>query len=307
MRRTVAVVCIALGVFCIALAPLLRYWVAPSFMKTPMDYYSTSVNRSEDATYFSAKDLELVENVTVEATTTVRADVAASNDETVVWDGFTWVKDVENDFAFLSSDRRIGHDRETAQAVDCCDAMVNDDPVTPSGQAFKWPFLVEKRDYEFFDTTTKKTWPIKFEGEAEVRGLPVYKFVQKIGPEKIGERTLPKDLLGLKGKGDVEADEMYSITRTYWVDPITGVGVDLSEDQHRAAVVDGEERLVLFDGDMRFDDDTIEANLKTAEQGEQLTLARTTAPIILIVVGLLLFGGGIVLFLTGGRARGHRA
>ncbi len=35
MRRTVATVCIAFGVFCLVLAPLLRYWVAETFMKTP--------------------------------------------------------------------------------------------------------------------------------------------------------------------------------------------------------------------------------------------------------------------------------
>ncbi|PSK97167.1 Protein of unknown function (DUF3068) [Murinocardiopsis flavida] len=307
MRRTVAVVCIALGVFCIALAPLLRYWVAPTFMKTPLDYYSTLVNRTDDATYFSAKDLEQIDNAEVEATTTLRADVAASNDDVVVFDGFTWVKDVGTDFAFLSTSRRIAHDRENGLAVDCCDNSINEKSVNPSGQAFKWPFLVEKKDYEFFDPTIADSSTIEFEGEEEVKGVPTYKFVQRIEPTKIGERTLPKKLLELKGKGDVEADEMYSITRTYWVEPTTGVGVDLIEDQHRAAVVDGEERLILFDGEMRFDEKTVSQQLKTASQSSRLTLARTTGPIILLGVGVVLFAGGVILtFVGASRSRGRR-
>lgn len=301
MRRTVAAVCIALGVFSLVLAPLMRFWMASAVMKTPMDYYSEKVVRGENVTYFSAEELELIEGATVEGYTTLRADVAASDADTVVWDQFTWIEDIDRDFAITSSSRRAGHDRVTGEAVDCCDASVNEEPVAQTGQAFKFPFLTEKKDYAFFDATAEKTEPIEFSGEEEIEGLPTYKFVQEIEPTKVGEREMPRSLLGMDGDGDVAADEMYSVTRTYWIEPTSGAPIMVSEDQHRGAFVDGEERLVLFDGDMRMTDETVDANIENAEQAvTMIPLLRTTLPLVLLAAGAVLVGVGVVLWFTGG-------
>jgi hypothetical protein len=300
MRRTVAVVCIALGVFSLVLAPLLRFWMASALMKTPMDYYNETVNRGEDVTYFSAEELEAVEGATVEAYTTLRADVAASDEDTVVWDQFTWVEDVERDFAIQSTTRRAGHDRVSGEAVDCCDASVNDESVAQTGQVFKFPFSTEQRDYEFFDTTAQEAFPIAFQGVEDVNGVETYRFEQVVELTKVGERTLPRSLLDMDGEGDVTTDEMYSVTRTYWIEPTTGSPINLREDQHRGAFVDGEERLVLFDGVLQFDDETVEGQISDAEQGmTTLPLLRTTLPAVLVVAGVLLVVVGGVLAVTG--------
>lgn len=301
MRRTVAAVCIALGVFSLVLAPLMRFWMASAVMKTPMDYYSEKVVRGENVTYFSAEELELIEGATVEAYTTLRADVAASDADTVVWDQFTWIEDIDRDFAIQSSSRRAGHDRVTGEAVDCCDASVNEEPVAQTGQAFKFPFLTEQKDYEFFDATAEKTEPIEFAGEEEIDGVTTYKFVQEIEPTKVGEREMPRSLLGMDGDGDVVADEMYSVDRTYWIEPTSGVPIMVTEDQHRGAFVDGEEQLVLFDGDMRMTDETVEENIANAEQAlTMIPLLRTTLPLVLLAAGAVLVGVGAVLWLVGG-------
>ncbi|GAA1080652.1 DUF3068 domain-containing protein [Nocardiopsis composta] len=307
MRRTVAVVCIALGVFSLVLAPLLRFWMASALMKTPMDQYSETVNRGEDVTYFSAEELEQIEGATVEAYTTVRGDVAASDDDIVVWDQFTWVEDIERDFAILSSSRRTPHDRVTGEAVDCCDAAVNEEAEVQSGQAFKFPFFTEQKDYEFYDTTVRESHPIEFAGEEEIEGVDTYKFVQEIEPTKTGERELPRSLLGMDGDGDVVTDEMYSVTRTYWIEPVSGAPIMLSEDQHRGAFVDGEEKLVLFDGDMRFTDETVDANIENAQQAlTALPLLRTTVPLVLTGVGagLIILGALLALSARGADRRG---
>lgn len=303
MRRTVAIVCIALGVFLVVLAPLTRTLVAGSLMKTPMDYYVQTVNRGEDVTYFSIEDVELVEGATVEAHSTLRADVAASDADTVVWDQFTWIKDADTDFAILSSNRRAGHDRLTGEAVDCCDAMVNDESVTQSGQVWKFPFLTEKRDYDFFETTLGETRPMVYEGTETIKGVETYKFVQTVEPTKVGERVLPRSVAGLDGDGDVTADEMFSLVRTYWIEPVTGSPINVSEDQRRVAVADGEEVLVLFEGDLRFTEATIDWYIDNSEQGRtMLPILRTTLPIAAGVVGtgLILLG---VLLLLAARAR----
>src|SRR5690606_41671194 len=95
MRRTVAVVCIALGVFSLVLAPLLRFWMASALMKTPMDQYSETVNRGEAVTYFSAEELEQIEGATAEAYTTARGDGGASGGDLVGWGRVTRGEDAE--------------------------------------------------------------------------------------------------------------------------------------------------------------------------------------------------------------------
>ncbi|AAZ56492.1 DUF3068 domain-containing protein [Thermobifida fusca] len=308
MRRTVATVGVAFGVFCLVLAPLLRYWVASAFMKTPLDYYAQTVNRSEDATYFNVEEMKVIEGATVEAHTTLKADVRASDDDIVVWDEFRWVKDVDRDFAFLSTTRHTAHDRVTGEAVDCCGSSVNEESVPQSGQAFKWPFLVEQRDYEFFDSTVREALPIRFEGVEEVDGHPgveAYKFVQEVEPTVVETRELPRSLLGLDGEGDVTADIVYSNTRTYWVDPITGSPLDLREEQRRVAVVDGEERLVMFDATMDFTDETVAERVAAAADGDKIILIRTTLPIVLLAVGAVVLVIGLALSLSRTRTPAH--
>jgi 3-mercaptopyruvate sulfurtransferase SseA len=105
MRRTVAVVLIALGVFCLALAPMMRTWMSSSLMKTPLDYYNPTVNVGE-VTYFNIEDVELVEDADVEAHSTIRADVASSSDDVVVWDVRS---DGEYDGTNSRGNQRAGH------------------------------------------------------------------------------------------------------------------------------------------------------------------------------------------------------
>ncbi|MFD6951163.1 hypothetical protein A6A08_13495 [Nocardiopsis sp. TSRI0078] len=302
MRRTVAVVLVAFGVFFLALAPMARTWLSSSLMKTPLDYYSQTVLTAEGATYFNIEDVELVENATLEATSTIRADVASSTDETVVWDQFTWVKDAETGFGITSSSRRAGHDRVTGEAVDCCDAMVNDESVAQSGQAWKFPFFTEERDHDFFETTVGEVVPMEFQGTEEVKGVETYKFVQEVDDSTVGERTLPRSVAGLEGEGDVTGDEVFSITRTYWIEPVTGSPLKISEDQNRVVVVDGEEVLTLFDAELVSNDESVQNAVENAEQGRtMLPLLRTTLPVVFLVVGAGFVGVAVVLFLTGRR------
>jgi hypothetical protein len=306
MRRTVAVVLVAFGVFFLAFAPMMRTWLSSSLMKTPLDYYSETVLEAEGGTYFNIEDVELVENAELEARSTLRADVASSTDETVVWDQFTWVRDAETDFGITSSSRRAGHDRVTGEAVDCCDAMVNDESVAQSGQAWKFPFFTEQRDYDFFETTVREVVPMEFEGTEEIQGVEAYRFVQEVEDEVVGERTLPRSVAGMGGEGDVTGDEVFSITRTYWIEPVTGTPLKISEDQNRVVVVDGEEVLTLFDADLVSNDESVQNAIDNSQQGRTvLPLLQTTLPVVCLVVGVGLIGIAVVLFLTGRRRDHH--
>ncbi|MEU0488867.1 DUF3068 domain-containing protein [Nocardiopsis sp. NPDC006139] len=305
MRRAIAVVLIGFGVFFLAVAPLMRTWVSSSLMKTPLTYYVEYTNVAEGATYFNIEEVELVENATLEASVTIRADVASSTDEIVVWDQFTWLRDADTDFGITSTSRRAGHDRVTGEAVDCCDAMVNEEATVQSGQAWKFPFFTEQRDYDFFETTVKEPVPMEFQAVEEIEGVEVYRFEQVVDGEVIGERTLPRSVAGLEGEGDVTGDEVFSITRTYWIDPVTGSPIKVSEHQNRVVVVDGEEVLTLLDAELVFDDASVRTALENSEQGRtMLPLIHTTIPLAALIVGVGFIGIGVVLYLTG-RSRAH--
>ncbi|ADH65717.1 MULTISPECIES: DUF3068 domain-containing protein [Nocardiopsis] len=306
MRRTVAVVLVAFGVFFLAFAPMMRTWLSSSLMKTPLDYYSETVLEADGATYFNIEDVELVEDAALEARSTIRADVASSTDETVVWDQFTWVRDAETDFGITSSSRRAGHDRVTGEAVDCCDSMVNDESVAQSGQAWKFPFFTEQRDYDFYETTAREVVPMEFQGIEEVGGVEAYRFVQEVEDEVIGERTLPRSVAGMEGEGDVTGDEVFSITRTYWIEPVTGSPLKIGEDQNRVVVVDGEEVLTLFDAELVSNDESVQNAVANSEQGRTvLPLLQTTLPVVCLVVGVGFIGVAVVLFVTGRRRDHH--
>ncbi|WP_433698331.1 DUF3068 domain-containing protein [Nocardiopsis sp. CA-288880] len=306
MRRTVAVVLIAFGVFFLAAAPMMRTWMSSSLMKTPLDYYSETVNVAEGATYFNIEDVELVEDATLEAHATIRADVASSTDEIVVWDQFTWLKDAETDFGISSTSRRAGHDRVTGEAVDCCDSMVNEESVVQSGQAWKFPFFTEQRDYDFYETTVQEVVPMEFQGVEAVEGVEAYRFVQTVEPTVVDERTLPRSVAGLEGDGDVTGDEVFSITRTYWIEPTTGSPLKVSEDQNRVVVVDGEEVLTLLDAELVFDDESVRNAVANSEQGRTvLPLLHTTLPIAFLVVGVGFVGIAVVLYVSGRRSDHH--
>ncbi|MCY9787865.1 DUF3068 domain-containing protein [Nocardiopsis sp. EMB25] len=301
MRRIAAVVLIALGVFCLALAPMMRMWMASSLMKTPLDYYSQTVNVGE-VDYFNIEEVEFVEGAAVEAHATIRADVASSTDDTVVWDQFTWITDTDRDFGISSSSRRAGHDRVTGEAVDCCDAMIDEESVVQAGQLWKFPFMTEQRDYDFFETTVEEVVPMRFDGVEEIQGVETYRFVQTVEPTVVGERTIPRSVAGLEGEGDVTGDETFSITRTYWIEPVSGTPVNVVEDQHRAVVVDGEEVLVLLSGELAFNQASIDKKIEDTEQARAvLPLLRTTLPIGLGVLGLGLIAVAVVLLTTGRR------
>lgn len=305
MRRAIAVVLIGFGVFFLAVAPLMRTWVSSSLMKTPLTYYSETVNVAEGATYFNIEEVELVENATLEAHSTIRADVASSTDEVVVWDQFTWLKDAETGFGITSNSRRAGHDRVTGEAVDCCDAMVNEEATVQSGQLWKFPFFTEQRDYDFFETTVREVVPMEFQGVEEIEGVEVYRFEQVVDGEVTGERTLPRSVAGLEGEGDVTGDEVFSITRTYWIEPTTGSPLKVSEDQNRVVVVDGQEVLTLLDAELVFDEASVQQAVANSEQGRtMLPLIHTTIPLAALIVGVGFIGIGVVLHLTG-RSRAH--
>ena len=297
MRRATGVVLLAVGAFLVVLAPLLRFQVAGKLIEAPSDQYSISKLSADNAQYFSQQDLKVLTG-NLDITVTTRGDVAESKDDHVVWDQFTAVNDVTNGRPSISlSEFRSAFNKYNGTGVNCCGVSVDKQPVQLQGQIFLFPFGVEKKTYKVFDTSTRKAWDATFVGEDTVDGLKVYKFQQKISPTVTQTLTAPASVLGMTDPGDVQVDRVYDGVITYWVEPTTGAPVKQEQQRHEVLkTADGVERMPALIATAVFTPQTTGELVRTARDSmDQITLIKTTLPLMSLIIGLILAIAGFVL------------
>ncbi|NUR82690.1 MAG: DUF3068 domain-containing protein [Nonomuraea sp.] len=299
MNRVVGSVLVGIGAFLVALAPLVRFQVAPSLMEAKADQYGISKLTATDAQYFSIPDGKVL-TANLDITVTTRGDVKESGGDRVVWDEFTAVNDVTNGKPGISyTERRSAFDKRTGVGMNCCGVNIDKSPVTLEGQIYKFPFDTEKKTYKVFNSSAGKAFDAKFVGEDTINGLAVYKFEQTVPETKTQTLNVPASLFGMGESGDVALDRVYSGTVTYWIEPTTGAPV--RQEQARNEVLkssDGVERSKAFVATAKMTDDTIKGLVDSASSGKsQINLIRVTIPLILLIVGLIpLVIGGLVVF-----------
>jgi DUF3068 family protein len=304
LRRTVGLVLLALGVAFLVLGPLLRFYADPRLAKAPLDQYSTTVSEAPNATFLDVGKLQVRTGETLTATRTVRGDVAAGNADRVVYDVFVRVEDADKNLVTATTDR-VALDRRTSLAQSCCGESLNGQPAKHQGIEYKFPFGVQKKTYQYFDTTLGKASDMKYLKSEDVAGLNTYKFEQRIEPTQIAELEVPGTLIG-RSESSVPVQRFYSNTRTVWVEPKTGAIVKGQEKQFSTLRDDsGTDKLTVTDATLTFTDKTIREQAKTAKDGARLIgLLGTTGPIVLVVLGLLLAAVGLGLGVGGGRRSG---
>ncbi|MBX6385222.1 MAG: DUF3068 domain-containing protein [Microbispora sp.] len=308
MRRGVGVVLVGLGAFLIVLAPLLRFQVAGKLVQAPADQYSIVRLTAENARYFSLRDLKVITG-TLHITVTTRGDVKEAADDHVVWDQFINANDVTNDNPQISITQfRSAFNKYTGQGVTCCGTSVDSgsgaQPVRLQGQIFLFPFGVEKKTYQVFNTDTRKAYDATFDGEDTIDGLPVYRFVQKIPPTPIEKLSAPASVLGMKGKGDIQVDRVYDGVNTFWVEPTTGLPVKQEQQRHEVLkTADGVERMPALIATATYTPESVSDLVKTARDNmAQIALIKTTLPLISLILGVVAAVVGAWLLLRPGRA-----
>lgn len=312
MRRTVGLALIGAGTFFIAFAPLIRFYVADRVVAAPLDIYQKTALRADGATYLDTAKLKVIRGATVTATNTTRGDVHAGDDKVAVWDSFTSVEDANTKTKIDTQLQRAVFDRRTAELRNGRGAQVNSDPtVRQTGIGLFWPVGVERRSYPYFDTTTKRTWPMTYEGEDRTQGIRTYRFVQTIPPTVTDsiKPGIPISLLGLKKTqaahipgydektGVLPVSRVYQATTTAWVDPRTGAQVDLHQKVTTTLRTnDGIDRLVAGDLNLMMTPESVK-HLVDRSDGDAgyVSLLRTYLPywgggsgVALLVLGLAL-------------------
>jgi hypothetical protein len=304
MRRVLGLVLTGLGAFLLVLAVLLRFYLPGQVIKDPLNEYVVTTVTGHNVSYFSAAHVKELTGVTAKATSTVEGDVAAGSSSTAVWDSFLAVEDVTNHEPILYAAQRSAFNRRTGEIVNCCGAYVSssDGPTVKghqSGLAFAFPIGTQKQTYDAFDSTLGKPEPYRYEGTATLDGMTAYKFVQQVTNQQFASETVPGSLVGYPGLPSVTLPEYVTQTNTYWVDPVTGIPLDVTENIRFALEnITGATRLVIFKGVLTGTPQTTRSAVNSANSLHlEIDFVEDIGPLVGLVLGLALLAAGIALIL----------
>ncbi|MFF3321745.1 DUF3068 domain-containing protein [Streptomyces sp. NPDC002889] len=314
MRRRASLVLVALAVFCAALAPLLRWYAFPRLAKIPPAQYQEMVLEARPATLLDYGTLQAkrVDKVTI--VQTLKGNVEESRKiersagrDVVVWDSLSYV--VGPDGAMVSRiPERYIFDAHSQAPVHATGEAVDGDAVRREGIEFKWPFLTEKRDYEYFDAQTRTSAPIHYQGTRTFRGLDVYYFEQTIPWTKVlYPKTMP--IPGIDAttlEKQTGTTRWYTTKRMFWVDPVTGApvnGEEIHEEELRGgSLLGGRDKVTAFAGHVRMREDYIDHTVELVGSQRQLVLLMTSY----LPWGLVTLGGGLLALSLWLEARSRR-
>ncbi|CAN5439010.1 DUF3068 domain-containing protein [soil metagenome] len=324
MRRVTSTVLIGLGTFLIMIAIMTRFYAYQTLAVVPDVYESTTNLQAKDATIFDADTLAPIQtdlNISshtytnpndnppdgqtdwVNATSITRADVPGATCDPSV--------NAALPGCFKQDTERVPFDvvtgaASTAEECPSCTSTYDTSeivdgkyvpkavPVTRTGQIYKMPFNVQKKDYAWWDSSIQEAPLMKYVGEEKVNGLNAYKFVQTIEPTNIGTQDLPGSVFGVDD-ATVTADMMYAMTRTLWIEPATGSPVKRVEDRNQVFSYNGT-TVAAFVGQVTYTDAQVDSLVKDGKsQGFLLGGMRMLFPLLLILIGVASIAGGFVL------------
>lgn len=328
MRRIVSFILLGLGVFAVALGLLLRFYAYPQLAKIPLDNESTSVAQGTGITALiirtvnGAPSPEIRQNMTLTSTTYVTGDLTQpevkEDGDVAVYVEATKTTDDATGIVVDASVRSLCIDRHSNEAVAPCEGQyieteqgqkvtADRNTVQQPGLSFKFPFEAEQRDYQFYDLSVRKPVTARFDGEESIQGLATYRYVMTVPPTKIADQEVPGSLVGQDDEPSVDAEQYYQVKRTVWVEPETGIIVVGQQEGKQELLTEGQEPgegTTVFDGTLRFTDETINDNVTKAEDNKSKLSLLTSWPVAMWIIGGICIVVGLVLI--NGTQRGGR-
>ncbi|MDX3518176.1 DUF3068 domain-containing protein [Streptomyces scabiei] len=313
MRRRAGLILLALAVFFTALSPLTRWYAFPRLAKIPANQYQDMVLEAKDATLldYATMTARTVPKVTI--VQTLKGDVEASEEiekhtdrDVVVWDGLSYVQGPDGQMVSRIPERYI-FDAHTQEPVHAKGESVDGDPVKREGLEFKWPFLTEKRDYEYFDAQARITAPIHYKGTQDFRGVEVFYFEQTIPWTRVPfPRTMPVKGITRETVAQTGTTRWYTTVRKFWVEPVTGApvyGEEIHKEELRGGTLLGDrEKVTAFAGHVKMREDYIEHTVDLVTSQRLIVLLMTSY----LPWGFLGLGIGLLALSLWIEARGRR-
>ncbi|WP_406001502.1 DUF3068 domain-containing protein [Streptomyces sp. NBC_00829] len=314
MRRRASLVLLAFAVFFAALAPLLRWYAFPRLVKIPPGQYQEMVLEAKPATLLDYGTMQprQVEKITI--VQTLKGNVEESEKiersagrDVVVWDSLSYVQGPDGKMVSAIPERYI-FDAHSQAPVHATGEMVDGDAVRREGIEFKWPFLTEKRDYEYFDAQARTSAPIHYQGTRTFRGLEVYYFEQTIPwtkvpyPKKMPMPGIDASVL----EKQTGTTRWYTTKRMFWVDPVTGGPVN-GEEIHReelrgGTLLGGRDKVTAFAGHVKMRPDYVDSTVRLVTSNRRTVLLMTSY----LPWGFLVLGGGLLTLALVLEARSRR-
>jgi hypothetical protein len=216
-----------------------------------------------------------------------------------VWNQFIYVYDQTNKLPVQTITRTFAFDRRTAQLVNCCGANVNgDSSIQQHGYVgYVLPIGTKKQTYDVFDTNLNKPVPFVYTGIGDVDGTQAYKYSVNVPPTQNGTQTVPGSLVN-SGAASVTLPQYYEVHSTYWIDPVTGALLNVTQDEKLTLRnTDGSTALSLLNANLVATQASIDGLVAIDnDQLSKASLVGTLLPLMAGVVGLLLLILGLVLF-----------
>ncbi|MEU0375001.1 DUF3068 domain-containing protein [Streptomyces sp. NPDC006283] len=314
MHRRGGLLLVALAVFFAVLSPLLRWYAFPRLAKMPAGHYQEMVLEAKPATLldYGTFEAEEVEKVTIVQTLKGNVEESERIERTVgrdvvVWDSLSYVQGPDGKMVSQIPERYI-FDAHTQEPVHATGEMVDGDPVRREGIEFKWPFLTEKRDYQYFDAQARRSAPIHYKGTRQFRGLEVYYFEQTIPWTKVPyPKKMPiPGIDATRLEKQTGTTRWYTTKRMFWVDPVTGGPVN-GEEIHReelrgGTLLGGRDKVTVFAGHVKMRPDYVDSTVELVKSQRQLVLLMTSY----LPWGFLVLGGGLLALALVFEARGRR-
>lgn len=186
------------------------------------------------------------------------------------------------------------------------------------GLSYRFPFDTQKQSYHYFDPIAQKSYEANYEGEDDVNGLTVYRFVQNVGynldgglsepvrypslygHDEDGEITAPARIWNIEGADpdeDVTMTRYYAAQRTMWVDPVSGTIVKSKvHANHYYARDPLKPEVALADYTVASSEETIEEQVNAARnERDRVALWSRVLPITFTAAGLISLIGGILV------------
>ncbi|MER5254787.1 MULTISPECIES: DUF3068 domain-containing protein [unclassified Streptomyces] len=300
MRRKASLILLAFAVFFTAMSPLMRWYAFPRLAKIPPSQYQEAVLEAKNPTLidYGSMKAKKVDKVTI--VQTLKGNVEASEKiektadrDVVVWDALSYVQDADGKMVSKVPERYI-FDAHSQEPVHAKGEMVDGDAVKREGIEFKWPFLTEKRDYEYFDAQARVTKPIHYKGTQTFRGVEVYYFEQTIPWTKVPfPKTMPVKGITPESLAKTGTTRWYTTVRKFWVDPTTGApvyGEEIQRNELRGGtLLGGRDKVTVFAGHVKMREDYIESTVDLVKSQRVLVLLLTSyLPWGFLGLGLLL-------------------
>ncbi|WP_017626488.1 DUF3068 domain-containing protein [Nocardiopsis chromatogenes] len=304
LARQGAVIAVALGVFLLTSALMLRFYVYERLAVVEPRTDLTLRMTDPEADYLDTSTWTTQEGREVVRTTEISGGVAAGNEDWATWEVSV---DTASGSAMIGHmDRRVVVDRTTGRAVNCCGEYVDGDrAVRQAGLVLHWPAGADTGDRPLYDADVRSAPAMRYQGEDEVAGVPVRRYTQTVPPTQVpgSARPVPASALGLERSGTVEASRWLELERTYWVEPVSGRLVSAEESRRETLrTEDGRGERLFLEADLETDPGLVAAFAEDAA-GRSLTLraVHTWGPMGLGALGGVVLASAPLLALRSAR------